>query len=220
LSFNEEGDAALPEEFTGFDTAEIPQLEAYRLLTACVAPRPIAFVSSVSQEGIRNLAPFSFFMAGGGNPPSVVVSPLLGRDLREKDTLANLRATGEYVINVVTYAMRERMNIASTEFAPEVDEWVESGFTAAPSVKVKPERVAVSPIALECRLFQIVPHGNGPMSANYIIGEVVYFHIASDLLTGSGIDCTRVDYISRLSADWYGRVTPESMFELARPPRP
>src|SRR5437588_12438471 len=156
--------------------------DAHRLLLHCVAPRPIAFVSTLSPDGLPNLSPFSYFMAGGANPPSVVISPLTDRNGQPKDTLRNIQATAEYVINVVTYEMREKMNYASAEFPYGVNEWEKAGFTPAPAVKVKPARVEESPLSIECRLFQVVPHGSGSLSANYVIGEVVYFHVSKAIM--------------------------------------
>jgi len=206
-------------EFVGIDPAELSCPDAYKILLHCVAPRPIAFTSTLSEEGAPNLAPFSYFMAGGANPPSVIISPTTDRTGQPKDTLRNIRATGEYVINVVTYAMRERMNLASAEFPYGVNEWEEAGFTPVPSAKVRPSRVLESPLAIECKLFQIVSHGEGPLSANYIVGEVVYFHIDAKLLDGETVDARRVDYIARMGSDWYTRVNSDAMFELPRPPR-
>jgi len=207
------------DDFLGIDPAELSRADAHRLLLHCVAPRPIAFTSTLSLEGVPNLSPFSYFIAGGANPPSVAISPLTDRTGQPKDTLRNIQATGEYVINVVTYGMREKMNHASAEFPYGVNEWEEVGFTPAPTVKVKPARVLESPLAIECRLYQIVPHGSGPLAANYVIGEVVYFHVSRQLLEGEKLDARRVDYIARMGADWYARVTPEVMFEMPRPPR-
>lgn len=208
------------ETFVGLDVADLSTFDGYRLLTACVGPRPIALTSTVSADGVPNLAPFSFFMAGGADPLSVIVSPLTNRDGSPKHTLRNVRETGEFTINVVTYTIREPMNDASAEFPYGVSEWDHVAFTAAPAVKVRPARVAESPMAMECRLFQIVEHGAGALSANYIIGEVVYFHIRADLLRDGAIDSTRVDYIARLNGDWYARADADAMFELARPARP
>lgn len=206
-------------EFAGIDPATLSVADAHRLLLHCVAPRPIAFVSTVSPEGTANLAPFSYFMAGGANPPSVVVSPLTNRLGQPKDTLRNIQATCEYVVNVVTYAMREKMNYASAEFPYGVDELGEAGFTAAPSEKVRAPRVLESPLSVECKLYRVVPHGEGPLSANYVIGEVVYFHVARALLDDGELDARRVDYIARMGADWYARASEESMFEMGRPPQ-
>jgi flavin reductase (DIM6/NTAB) family NADH-FMN oxidoreductase RutF len=207
------------DDFLGIDPAGLSKVEIYRLLLHCVAPRPIAFTSTLSPQGQPNLAPFSYFIAGGANPPSVIISPTTSRHGQPKDTLRNIRDTGEYVINVVTYAMRERMNLASAELPYGESEWEHSGFTPVPAVKVKPARVRESPLAIECRLFQIVPHGSGPLAANYIIGEVVYFHVARSILVDGTIDAQRIDYIARMGADWYARVSPEAMFEMTRPPQ-
>src|SRR5258708_10926233 len=206
-------------DFLGIDPSEMSLADAHRLLLHCVAPRPIAFTSTLSAEGTPNLAPFSYFMAGGANPPSVVISPLTDRNGQPKDTYRNIQATGEYVINVVTYEMREKMNHCSAEFPYGVDEWEQTAFTAAPSVMVKPNRVAESPLSIECRLYQLVPHGDGPLSANYVIGEVVYFHVCKSIMPEGVLDATKVDYIARMGGDWYNRADADSMFEMARPAR-
>ena len=204
----------------GIDPATLAPAEAYSLLTGCVVPRPIAFVSSLSKEGIANLAPFSFFNAGGAHPPSVVFMPVTSGGNHDKDTLENVRETGEYVIHIVPWALRERMNQASAEYPPEVDEFVEAGFTKVQSVKVKPWRAAECPIAIECRLFRIVEHGAGPYHANYVIGEVVYFHLAEAVLAGSHVDFAKLDAIARLGGPQYTRVTRESIFAMPRPALP
>lgn len=208
------------DEFIGFDASALPVPEAHQLLLHCVAPRPIALTSTLSVDGRPNLAPFSYFMAGGASPPSVVISPLTTRTGGEKHTLRNIRDTGEYVVNVVTYAIREQVNRASAEYPDGVSEWERAGFTPAASVRVGPARVRESPLAIECRLYRIVPHGSGPLSANYVIGEVLYFHVASRLLADGVLDPRRVDYVTRMGADWYARALPEAMFEMPRPPRP
>ena len=224
MSDESSGASTAGEEFVGFDPAALPTPDVYRLLTQAVAPRPIAFVSTISVEGVPNLAPFSFFMAGGSNPPSVAFSPTNSRDNQPKDTLRNVRATGEFVINVVSYDIREKMNHTSAAYPYGISEWEPAGFTPIPGVKVKPARVGECLIAMECRLFQIVPHGPGPVSANYVIGEVVYFHVAQSVLTDTPqsrqIDATKVDYIGRMSGDWYTRARGESLFELPRPLEP
>lgn len=201
-----------------FDPSALALPDAYQLLNVCVAPRPIAFVSTLSADGTPNLAPFSYFMAGGANPPSVAISPVGRRDGSAKDTLANIEATGEFTISIVTYALREKMNQASFEFPEGISEWDEVGFTKGATEVVRPARVLESPLALECRLFQVLQHGPGPLSAHYIIGEVVRFWVAEALLGSDGqIDPTQVDYIARMSGDWYARAQPDALFELARP---
>lgn len=204
----------------GIAPADLALPEAYQLLLGCVAPRPIAFVSSISPDGKPNLAPFSFFMAGGANPPTVAFAPVNDRNGSPKDTLRNVQATGEFVINVVTYAIREPMNQASAEYPYGISEWEQAGFTPVPSLHVRPARVRESPIAMECRLYQLVPHGEGGLAGTYIIGEVLYFHVAQELMDGGRIDPTKVDYIGRMAGAWYARAHPPAMFELPRPPRP
>jgi len=194
--------------------------DVYALLVGCVVPRPIAFVSSLSRAGLPNLAPFSFFNAGGAAPPSVVFSPVTSGAGRDKDTLHNVRDTGEYVVHIVPWRIRERMNHASADYPPEVDEFDAAGLTKVPSVKVKPWRVAECPIAMECRLFRIVEHGTGPYRANYVIGEVVYLHIDESLMTGGRVDSSRIDAIARLGGPSYTRVTPETVFAMPRPALP
>lgn len=207
------------EEFLGIDPAELTMADCHRLLLHCVAPRPIAFTSTLSPDGVPNLAPFSYFMAGGANPPSVVISPLTDRTGQPKDTLRNISANREFVINVATFGMRDKMNYASAEFPYGVSEFGQAGFTALPSVHVKPSRVGESPLAIECRLHQVVKHGDGPLSANYVIGEVVYFHVCKSLMPDGVLDPTRVEYIARMGGDWCSRADSGSMFEMPRPPK-
>ncbi|MDE2127297.1 MAG: flavin reductase family protein [Armatimonadetes bacterium] len=171
----------------------------------------------MSATGLPNLAPFSFFMAGGGSPLSVTISPLLNRAGLPKDTLTNISENGEYVINAVSFEMASRMNVASADYPPDVSEWDRSGLTPAPSVRVGPARVAESPFALECRLFTIVSHGSGFLAANYIIGEIVAIHVAARLYDGDRIVPQRAELIARMGGDWYARADAASMFEMARP---
>jgi flavin reductase (DIM6/NTAB) family NADH-FMN oxidoreductase RutF len=210
---------ALP-KLRQIDPAAVPPADLYALLTGCVIPRPIAFVSSLSASGTANLAPFSFFNAGGANPPSLVFSTVTSGAGRDKDTLHNVRATGEYVVHIAPWSLREKMNQTSADYAPEVDEFEMAGFTKAPSLKVKPWRAAECPIAMECRLFQIVRHGEGPFGAHYVIGEVVLFHVAESLLNGLRVDSASIDAIARLGGPNYTRVTQETVFAMPRPALP
>ena len=201
-----------------FVPSEMSPREAYALLISCVAPRPIAWVSTCAPDGRVNLAPFSFFNAGGANPVSVVFSCTNFRDGRPKDTLRNVHATGEFVVNIAPYWLAEQMNQTSFEYEYGVSEFEQVGLTRAPSLYVQPPRVAESPIAMECKLFQVVAHGAGPVAANYVIGEVLCFHIAETLLTPEGVvDNLVADYIGRMGESWYVRATPEAMFRLNRP---
>lgn len=201
-----------------FVTEELDPRAIYALLDSCVVPRPIAWVSTCSPEQRLNLAPFSSFNAGGADPPSVVFSVTHTREGRPKDTLRNVQATGEFVINIVPYALSERMNLTAYEYEYGISEFEKVGLTPLASRYVRPPCVAESPIQMECKLFQIVPHGSGPVSANYIIGEVLCFHIAEPLLEEGTIVNDRVgDFIGCLGKSWYCRITPESMFWMPRP---
>lgn len=203
-----------------FDVAQIAARERAGLLTALVAPRPIAFVSTLSAAGVGNLAPYSFFMAGGYSPLSVAFAPVLPRDGTEKDTLRNVRETGEFVINVATFDLVARLNQASFDYPALVDEFDEAGLTRVASTRVKPPRVAEAVASLECRLYQIVPHGTGPSSGTYVIGEVVHMHVSDTILTNGIPDNRKIEHIARLGANAFARVTPDTLFDLARPVAP
>ncbi len=198
------------------DTAD--PLQRYRLLTSLIAPRPIALVSTLDADGLGNLAPFSFFMMGGGNPPSLAFSPLYDRARGAKDTLRNIEATGEFVVNVVTRAIAERVNQASFDYPPGVDEFDAAGFTREPSRRVRAPRVAESPAALECRLFRVVRHGDGPQAANYVIGEIVRVRIADSALRDDGLfDTAGQGLCARLGRSEWAALGPGDVFELPRP---
>lgn len=203
-----------------FAMEELEARDRYQLMTRSVGPRPIAFVSTLSAEGRGNLAPFSYFNIGGANPPSTIICPVRDRQARLKHTLVNIRDTGEYVINIVTYEMAEKMNQASWSYPPEADEFDETGFTRSPSVRVKPPRVAESPVCLEVELFKIVEHGDGPLSSNYIIGEIVHMHVDDSCLTDGVPDNTKLPLIGRLGGAYYSRVDKDSLFSLERPKGP
>ena len=203
-----------------FDLGGMERREVYQLLTRVVAPRPIAFVSTLDPEGIGNLAPFSFFSMGGLNPPSLVFCPVNDREGRVKDTVNNILATGEYVVNVVTRSMVDKMNQCSWSYPPAVNEMEASGFTALPSLKVAPPRVAESPLQIECRLYQVLRHGEGPLASNYVIGEALTLHASESILDEGLPDARRLDLVGRLGGDWYCHLRPESLFELERPKGP
>ncbi|MFM8323194.1 MAG: flavin reductase family protein [Chloroflexota bacterium] len=200
------------------DAGAIPWQSAYKLLIGSIVPRPIGWISTLSTDGQPNLAPFSFFNAACANPPHVVFCPMVrSSDGGEKDTLVNLRATGEFVVNIATEALAAAVNLSATEFDPEVDEFQAAGVTPAPCRSVRPPRVAESPINLECRVAQIVDLGSQPGAGSVVIGRVLAFHIRDDLLIGADkIDLARLQPIARLAGSSYARV--HDTFELERPP--
>jgi flavin reductase (DIM6/NTAB) family NADH-FMN oxidoreductase RutF len=198
------------------DVAKTPVLEVYHMLVDVVTPRPIAWVTSVDRDGRVNLAPFSFFNAFGANPPVVVFSPTLRRDGSKKDTLLNVEATGEFVLNAAVEPLAEKINLSSRELPHGESEVELTGLSLLPSIKVKPPRLAETPVNLECKVLQIVPVGTGPIAANLVIGEVLAMHVADGVLDGKGrVDPRKLRTIARLGADFYCRST--DLFEMKRP---
>jgi flavin reductase (DIM6/NTAB) family NADH-FMN oxidoreductase RutF len=202
------------------DPDAIGGIASYKLLIGCVVPRPIAWVSSVDSRGVPNLAPFSFFMGVTGTPPTIAFSSgPRGSEGRpgagKKDTLANVEAIGDFVVNVVDDDRAEQMNVTSGDYPPDVDEFALAGLTAVPGVKVKSPRVAEAPINMECRVAQVIPVGRGPH--HLVLGEIVYFHIRDDLYdarTGR-VDVGRLRPVGRLAGHMYARV--HDLFEMIRP---
>ncbi len=200
-----------------YEPKDLSVTEVHRLLLGGVAPRPIALVSTISNDGINNLSPFSFFNAFGANPPIVAFSPSRrGRDATLKDTYNNLIETKECVIQVVTHAMVEQVSLASAEYPPEIDEFLKSGLTAINSDIVKPKRVKESPFQMECKLLEMRSFGEGGASANIAICEVLKFHVAEDIFTNGIIDPIKIDLVARMSGDFYSRASSE-VFVVQKP---
>lgn len=201
-----------------FDPKSLKVPQVHQLLLGGVAPRPIALVSTISADGVPNLAPFSFFNAFSANPPIVVFSPARrGRDATLKDTYNNLLEHGECVIQAVTYSMVEQVNVASAEFPPSADEFIKSGLTPVPSEKVKPYRVKESPFQMECILKQMIPLGDGGASGNLAICEVILFHIDESIMTDGIIIPERLDAVARMGGDYYTRASGTSVFSVGKP---
>lgn len=190
--------------------------EVYQYLVGIVTPRPIAWVTTLSPNGVVNLAPFSFFNAFGANPPIVVFSPTLRRDGTKKDTLLNLEKHGEFVIHAAVASLAEKVNLTSKEIPSDESEVSLAGLTTVPSIKVKPPRIAGAPVAMECVVRQIVPCGTGPIAANLVIGEVVMMHIADDVLDGKGgVDPRKLKTVARLGGAFWCHTS--DLFEQTRP---
>ena len=191
----------------------------YKLMVGVIVPRPIAFVSTISPEGVRNLAPFSFFTGISANPPVICFSPMIrASDGMKKDTLRNIEATGEFVVNVVSEEFAQQMNICSTEFSPEVDEFAASGLTPVPSDLVKPPRVRESRVNMECRLLQVVHVSPEPLGGSIVLGEVLRFHVDDAIFDDYRIDPDKLHPIGRMGGPAYTRTT--DRFDMARPKKP
>ncbi len=195
----------------------IPVLHSY--LQGAVAPRPIAFASTVDKEGNVNLSPFSFFNVFGTNPPTLIFSPNRRvRDGSSKHTLDNVLEHDEVVINMVDYAMVEQMSLASCEYEKGVNEFKKAGFTEGVSVMVKPPRVMESKAVFECKVKQVIQMSNEGGSPNLVICEVILAHFSEDILNEKGmIDQTKTDWVARLGGDWYCRASGDALFEVPKP---
>jgi flavin reductase (DIM6/NTAB) family NADH-FMN oxidoreductase RutF len=197
---------------------DISLQEVHKFLLGGVAPRPIALVSTLSEDGIPNLSPFSFFNAFGYNPPVVAFSPSRkGRNAALKDTYNNIMQTKECVIQAVTYSMVEQISLASTEYPPEVNEFEKSGLTPIASDLIKPYRVKESPFQMECKLMNMISVGAGGGSANIAICEVLKFHVAEDILRSGNIEPNLIDLVGRMPANYYVRASGKSVFEVEKP---
>ena len=199
-----------------FDPANHSAGDIYKLMIGSIVPRPIALVSSVDEANVRNLAPFSYFTACSANPPVVVFCPML-RPLppTAKDTLRNVMATREFVVNIVSEEFVERMNATAATVGPEVDEFELSGLTPIASELVKPARVAESHVQMECRLLQVVHVSDQPLGGSVVLGEVLRFHVDEDYIEDFRIDPDKLRAVGRMAGSTYARTT--DRFELQRP---
>jgi len=201
-----------------FDFAAIPPRECYKLLVSTVTPRPIAWIVSQNSKGQLNAAPFSFFNAFSGDPPVVGVGIGSHEPGRAKDTRRNIRETREFVVNLVSEEVAEAMNITAIEFEASVNELAEAQLKTLPSVRVKPPRIAISPVSMECALMQIVDLGpdNG-----LVLGRVVAMHVRDDMVLDPAknyIDTPKLKLIGRMhGTGWYARTS--DLFKMDRIPR-
>lgn len=197
---------------------DLPVPKLHQLLLGGVGPRPIALVSTISEDGILNLTPFSFFNCFGSNPPIVAFSPSRrGKDGSFKNTYLNLMNNKECVVQSVTYLMVNQINLASAEYPPEIDEFVKSGLTPIDSDLVKPKRVKESPFQMECIMREMRSFGEGGASPNIAICEVLKLHISDDIVKDGIIHPDEIDLVGRMSANFYSRASGDSIFELAQP---
>lgn len=202
------------------DVKDLDPREVYYYLVGGVAPRPIAFVSTISKDGKHNLAPFSFFNAFGANPPMIGFSPAKrGSDGTFKDTYNNLTETKECVVQVVNSSIVEQVSLSSCEYAPGVDEFVKSGLTAIDSDIVKAKRVKESPFQMEAKLHQMVNLGEGGGAGNLAICEVLKFHISKDILKDGRIDPYLIDLVGRNGGNFYTHAQGDALFEIKKPTR-
>lgn len=201
------------------NTSELSPVQLQNYMQYAIAPRPICFASTVDAAGNVNLSPFSFFNMFSSNPPLCIFSPARRvRDNTTKHTLENVLEVKECVINIVNYAMVQQTSLASTEYAKGTNEFEKAGFTMLPAQMVRPPRVAEAPVQMECIVKEVIHLGDNPGAGNLILAEVKLIHIREEVLDAEGkIDQAKIDLVARLGGDWYCRVTPESLFKVAKP---
>ena len=197
-----------------FVTDEIDAIDAYKLLSGLVVPRPIGWIGTRSPEGVNNLAPYSFFNAVAASPPTVMFAPT-GQPHARKDTLANVRETDVFTVNIVTYDLTEAMNSTSGTYPDDVDEFEVAGLTVREAEAVDAPIVAEAPASFECRVSQIVEIGGPPMGSSVVFGEVLAFNVTERILDGTRIDQVGLDPVGRHVGNMYSRA--RELFEIVRP---
>jgi flavin reductase (DIM6/NTAB) family NADH-FMN oxidoreductase RutF len=203
------------------DPNSLSTAELHGYLLGAIAPRPIAFASTIDEQGRPNLAPFSFFNVFSANPPILIFSPARrGRDNTTKHTYENVLKVPEVVINVVSYSLVQQCSLASTEYDEGVNEFVKSGLTELPSEIVQPPRIKESPVQFECVVKEVIELGEEGGAGNLVMAEVVKIHINEEVLNEQGkIDPIAIDLVGRCGGDFYSRCNVQSMFEVPKPIR-
>jgi len=192
----------------------------HKLMIGSIIPRPIALVSTISKDNIKNVAPFSYFNGVCSKPPTVMFAPARrGWDGKEKDTLKNIRQIKEFSINLVSESFVEKMVACSTDFEPEIDEFNKSNLTPISSKKIKPPIIKQSKISFECILNQIVQIGDNEAGGGFIvIGEIILFHINNEIYDNGHLNLEKYNPIGRLAGNWYTR--PTDNFKVIRKIKP
>ncbi len=196
------------------DIKDLEPSMVYKLMISAIVPRPIAWVSTISKNGILNIAPFSYYAGVSSVPPLVMISIGKKETKEKKDTWQNIEETGEFVINTVTKELVDKMNITSLPFEKDVNEFEKAELTPVPSEVVKAPRIKESPINIECKKFEIIEIGKMGM----VLGEILKFHVRDDLINDKGyIDTTKLEIVGRLGGANYCLITKENTFQLKRP---
>lgn len=198
------------------DFTTLSPRDAYNWMISVITPRPIAWVATISAAGETNLAPFSFFQGVCAHPPTLLFTGANDRHGKKKDTIVNIEAVPEFVVNVVPYALAEPMNLCAAPLPHGESEFDKFNIATTPSQLVRPPRVAAAPVALECKLERIVRIGEGPLAGNVVFGTILCAHVSERVLGADGqIDPAKLDTIGRMGGDLYSRTT--ERFTIARP---
>ena len=200
------------------DFTTLPVREVYGWMTGTIMPRPIAWVSTISPTGATNLAPFSFFQGVTSNPPTLMFVPVNTREGSKKDTLRNIEQVSEFVVNLVPFALSEKMNATAALLPYGESEFEKFDIAPAASERVRPPRVAAAPVSFECRLDRVVAIGEGPLAANVVFGRILLVHVSDAVLDAQGRpDPAKLDLVGRLGGESYART--RERFDLKRPDR-
>ncbi|WP_050477518.1 flavin reductase family protein [Herbaspirillum rhizosphaerae] len=200
------------------DFSQVDPRQAYSWLASAVIPRPVAWVSTVSAAGVNNLAPFSFFQMVTGKPPTVMISPLVQRDGSIKDTVRNAQETGQLVVNLVGFELADAMNETSFSYDADISEFERCGIASTPSSLVRPPRVAAAPVSLECELVSCMPYPAEAPSCHLLLARVLAAHFDERILNDKQLpDPEKLNLLSRMGGDWYGRTRSDANFALSRP---
>lgn len=200
------------------DFSQVDPRQAYSWLASTVIPRPVAWVSTVSADGVHNLAPFSFFQMITGKPPTIMISPLVQRDGSLKDTVRNAQHSGQMVVNLVSVEMADAMNETSFSYDADISEFERVNIATAPSTLIQPLRVAQAPVSLECEVVSCTPYPADAPSCHMILGRVLAAHFDERVLNEQQLpDPAKLNLLSRMGGDWYGRTRSDANFTLARP---
>lgn len=204
---------------TTLDPKELPVPKLHGYLLGAIGPRPIAFASTVDENGVNNLSPFSFFNVFSAAPPILIFSPARnGRTNTTKDTYNNIKKNPEVVINIVNIDIVHQASLSSSPFSPETDEFKKSGLTPIASDLVRPMRVQESPVQFECKVLEVRELGDQGGAGNLVICEVVKIHIHDDVLDENGvIDQKKINLVARMGGNWYCHANEKSMFEITKP---
>ncbi|MGB7346149.1 MAG: flavin reductase family protein [Pirellulaceae bacterium] len=206
------------------DFQEMSTREVYQWMVQLITPRPIAWVSTLSPDGIANLAPFSFFNGVGANPPTIMFCPANQKDGSPKDTLANIQRTGQFAVNLVSFTDVQAMNQTAADYSPHESEFEMVAIDQAACDQIKPPRVAQAIVTLECELHTAMQIGTGPGGANLVIGRIICVHVRDDVLDASGeVDAVKLDTVGRMGGTSYIRTGNTDgqgsggLFDLPRP---
>ena len=202
------------------DPSNITFKEIHKLMIGSIVPRPIALISTVSEDKVNNLAPFSYFNGVCSNPPTIMFAPARrGWDGSKKDTLINIQKNKQFVVNIISETFAEKMVMCSTDYASNVDEFKVSELTPVPSTKISPPRVEESKINFECELNKIIEIGDGKAGSGFIIiGTVILFHINDEIYDDGKINLNELQPLGRLAGDWYSRSNDQ--FQIIRKVKP